>query len=586
MQPARARQMFGPLHQRSIALVSVVAVAVAAWVLRWPALGDPLSYDGDTLFVWGLVKTLASHSWAWHNADLGLPGTLAWVDFPMAFVGQMALLKGLTAFGLAPMAAINTAFFLSFALTGAIAAGVLLSVHISPALAVLGALSYALLPYHFMRMPAHLFLSAYYLVPVLCAVVLFQASPGEKTKAQLRWCALVCAGAALVNDVYYTFFFCYLAAAVGALSCLRQKRLRPLVCAGVALVSSTCGLMLAMAPTLWSRWKQHVPQAALIRPANDSENYGLKFIQMLLPAPNHLHPTLAKITQGYATTAPLVNENTNACLGLVLSVALVTSMGYWLVKALPTTPRAADDAEQTMLRSLGVLTLLAFLYGTVGGFGTVFAYGVMPYIRSTNRVVVFIAFFVLLTGCLLAQRLRRAAVASSQAGGAAWACGIAYVLAVATLLWDAHDTRYFPRAEEARALCAQDRAFFRSMEAEIGVGRSIFQLPYVAFPEGGYQHLDYSQLTPYLHTQGTRYSFGAMRGTAADLWNQQTAGMFAAPDWPQLVRRLKSQDFRHVLLNQRLPMADRLGLLTRLIQHFGPPILRSPDNTFVLFELR
>jgi phosphoglycerol transferase len=569
--------------RQTIVAAAALAPLVAAWTLHWPALNVPLHYDADTLFVWSLVKALATHPWAWRSPELGLPGTLAWVDFPMAYVGQLAALKALTAFGLTPLVAINTYFFLGFAFTGGIAAWSLMQLGIGGPLALWGALAYALLPYHFMRMPHHLFLASYYLVPLQTYLLLTIGAADDSPVRRLRWLGGVCLLAAAINDIYYTFFFCYLLTSHAALRSFGTRRLQTLKSAAIALMATMTGAALAHGPNLWSAWQRTEPQAALIRPANDSETYGLKLVQMLLPAPGYHQGGLAKLGAAYRASAPLINENASASLGLALAAALLACTGYWLATA--TQAQTARTTEHGRLRDLGVLTCLAFIFGTVGGLGAVFAYGIMPYIRSTNRIVVFIAFFVTAATCLLAQRAYGATPLGKAGRVRRRTLALAYAAAVALVIWDTHDTAYFPERKAVADTYAQDQTFFNAVEAALGAGSRVYQLPFVTFPEGGYQNLDYSQLIPYIHTANLRYSFGAMRGTPADQWNRQTAALFGTTDGAELTRRLRGAGFGSVLVNQRLPVPGREALVAHLLRTYGAPRLQSVNNEFLLFVL-
>ena len=81
-----------------------------------------------------------------------------------------------------------------------------------------------------------------------------------------------------------------------------------------------------------------------------------------------------------------------------------------------------------------------------------------------------------------------------------------------------------------------DGEFAASIERVLPAGASIFQLPYVPFPEG-YQPFaspgqtipfayplgfEYEEARPYLQSTGLRWSYGAMKGRAAD-WPAQLA---------------------------------------------------------------
>ena len=58
----------------------------------------------------------------------------------------------------------------------------------------------------------------------------------------------------------------------------------------------------------------------------------------------------------------------------------------------------------------------------------------------------------------------------------------------------------------------------------IGADGSVFQLPYMPFPDGGVVHrmTDYDLVRGYLHSDGLHWSFGAMSGRPED-WQAELA---------------------------------------------------------------
>ena len=67
---------------------------------------------------------------------------------------------------------------------------------------------------------------------------------------------------------------------------------------------------------------------------------------------------------------------------------------------------------------------------------------------------------------------------------------------------------------------AEDRQFIGQIEGVVAAGSSIYELPYVRFPEAGLvvNMPDYTEMIPYLHSHSLRWSYGAYAGTEAGLW--------------------------------------------------------------------
>ena len=119
----------------------------------------------------------------------------------------------------------------------------------------------------------------------------------------------------------------------------------------------------------------------------------------------------------------------------------------------------------------------------------------------------------------------------------------AFLALAAFGVWDQTDRRWFTPAFAAeRAATAErfraDAAFFAEVERTMP-GGSVFTLPFVAYPEtfsvgklSGYDHA-----RGYLHTDSLRWSFGAMEGREADLWQREVSVAPPAAMLPRLVAR-------------------------------------------------
>ncbi len=69
---------------------------------------------------------------------------------------------------------------------------------------------------------------------------------------------------------------------------------------------------------------------------------------------------------------------------------------------------------------------------------------------------------------------------------------------------------------------ASDRDFVREIEMQMPDNAMIFQLPFMEYPEAGNIRdlLDYDHFKVYLHSNGIRWSYGAMKGRESSEWNR------------------------------------------------------------------
>src|SRR5262249_35020786 len=155
-----------------------------------------------------------------------------------------------------------------------------------PALA--GSLLFAFLPYHFGRGEAHLFLSAYYLVPLMVLVVLwlyrgegplfrwpsqeqpraewFNGRTGFRVVVRLLVASAAQRGAVWFSGVmvfgvvvcrlvapagiYSAFFGCFFLTAAGLVAALNRRSLRPLAASTLLVGVMVVGGLANLAPTL------------------------------------------------------------------------------------------------------------------------------------------------------------------------------------------------------------------------------------------------------------------------------------------------------------------------------------------------
>ncbi len=130
----------------------------------------PFRYSSadDTLFYLSLVKGMIHNGWFFTNHGLGAPIGQQLFDFPQSADNlNLLLAKGLTALPRATRRSCSTSFTCSPIRSTRLAAfWVLRRLGASRGVAVVCAVLFALLPYHLWRDDSHLFLSAYYSLPL------------------------------------------------------------------------------------------------------------------------------------------------------------------------------------------------------------------------------------------------------------------------------------------------------------------------------------------------------------------------------------------------------------------------------------
>jgi phosphoglycerol transferase len=254
------------------------AVAMAMGLMQHPLHWVQPVYDGDGTMILVMAKTLAQLPWYAHNTQLGYPEELNTL-FPLADNGHFFFIKVLTLLGLSAPASIDCYYLLTFFLAAAAAFCCMESLGLRRPLACAGAVTFALLPYHFLRGVPHLFLSAYFMVPMAIWTVLQLARPDVCTRRRRLawlWCLTLPA-----FGIYYAFFMAFLLATHGLLESVAQRHLRVARHHAQALGWVALGTTLQLYEPIAAALRgapAYIPR----RPAADAEVYGLKLTQMLL----------------------------------------------------------------------------------------------------------------------------------------------------------------------------------------------------------------------------------------------------------------------------------------------------------------
>jgi phosphoglycerol transferase len=516
------------LWKAALAYAGAVAVSVAlmaaALKLERADLHVPLCYTWDSVLCQTWIKGVLEHGWYLENPDLGAPVGQQMYDFPLADSLHFLAIKGLGRVVPDPAAVYNLYYLLTFPLTTLTTLFALRRFRVSYAVSVTVALLFTFLPLHFARL-IHYFLACYYVVPLMGMVVLqvylgkFHTRRVEDGTTDSRWAlagrwlvGLLACGLTGMAGIYYAFFACFflLVAGVAAL-CARRGRLA--AGAAVALILAVCvSAGLTLSPSILYKEHNGPNPAAVERGACEAEIYGLRITQLLLPVTEHRVPLLARFKRSYNRTAPLVNENDTASLGVVGGAGFLLLLAWLLLRR-----RAAGSPG--LLDGLAVCTGAGVLLATMGGLSSLFTYLTVPYIRGYNRIAVYLGFFAL---CAVAVVLQRAADcwARTPARKAVFWVLLTGLLGVG--IFDQTCPAQVPEYARWRRDYAEDEDFARRLEAAVPPGTLVYQLPYMPFPEVGPKHgiTNYDLFRPYLHAHALRWSYGAMKGREADDWQR------------------------------------------------------------------
>ncbi|MFN7150184.1 MAG: hypothetical protein ACK4V6_11985, partial [Microthrixaceae bacterium] len=379
-------------------------------------------------------------------------------------------------------------------------------------------------------------------------------------------------------SAYYAAFAAVGVLTVGAVVALRHGEwrdlLRPVLVAGgivATVVVNVAGEVLARGAT-----------EAGVRVPLDSDAYGLRISQMLLPVRNHRVGALAELTEGaFRVDAP---GDVGAALGLISTVGLIaivlscirrlgrTSSGDGLLAG-------SVDGREGVVSRLGVLAIGALAFATVGGLGMVLATLGVTQIRAWSRMASFVGFVGVAGAAMLLDAALRRWSPSPIGRGAIGALLIVVAVLDQTTPASLPSEAYNAERWDADVALAED------LEAELPDGSLVFELPVGAFPsELPMGSIDANELLgPYVAGSGTlSWTTGAFTGSPGD-WQRSLAARPTA----ELVDLLAAANVAGLAVDRRGFDDDAADTLDRELRStLGPPSFETSDASRAWYDLR
>jgi len=591
-------------HWAGACAAGLLALIAAAWVIKlWRAdLETPFRYANldDTKFYLMMIRSVIRHGSFGAGSSLGAPFGQQLADFPQGADNlNFLFIRVFALFTSNPALIDNLFYLLTFPLAAGSAFVVMRKLEVGAGAATVGAVLFALLPYHFYRNESQLLLSAYYSVPLSAYLFLsiftarsrFQRRPSRnRALAWLsgRTCRTVLLCAVIASSGLYYAAFALVLLSAGALVALVAHRPRASVISAVGCVL-LIGVVLALnlSPSLIYR-AEHGSNPLIARSLTDTELLGLKPAQLLLPVHGHRLALLREINSEFGKAgSPGYCEQCYETLGSVGDVGFLWLLAGAFAALIGVGGLLASSRLYGPM-SLGVL--LSLLIATVGGFSSLLAYFLTPDVRGWNRMSLFIAFFSLVAvACLAEVGLRR--LARGRRGRYWGALALVALLVVGVL--DQTDNDFVPGYRSAAAEYRSDGAFFGQVQARLGPQAAVFELPYVPFPEGygaatsalGFASpgfgTTYEEARGYITSSSLRWSYGAIKGRPAD-WGSE----LAAKPLSLAVAAASLSEFSGLVIEPAGYDVPPAALRDALRAQLGEEPLVSRDGQMWFYDLR
>lgn len=581
----------------------VTAVAICSIILIWVTklwiadLSIPFSYIGDSIFTGVLVKGLIDNGWYLNNPFLSAPYEQYFYDFPLSNNLDFIILRIISLFGPNYAGTMNLYFLLTFPLTTLTSMLVLRQLKISYPISILGSLLFAFLHYHFWRGEGHLFLAAYYMIPPMILVLFWIYADKDffiseingkiRTNLLTRKSIISIFICILISStfIYYPFFSCFFLIIAGTTSSISHKSRTSLIASIILIALITIGVLINISPTLMYDHENGKNPLTAIRLPQEAELYGLKITLLLLPITDHYIPFMANIGIKYISTAPLTSEGDAPSLGIIIGTGFLLLIG-WIFYRLSEGSKFKIK-QYYVLNELSTLNLSALLLGTIGAFGSIFAYAVAylfplsPQFRAYDRISIFIAFFSMTAIAILLEKLsERYAKTNAKK---LFFLALLGILLIAGIMDQTGKQTYETTYSLIKAEYLNDQDFVNRIELIMPTNAMIFQLPYMSYPEYGnmYKMTDYSHFKGYLHSSKLRWSYGAMKGRPEDAWQSGIASETIGDS----VKMLSLAGFSGIYVDSYGYEDGGIGVIANLSNILKAEPLISKDKRLFFFDM-
>lgn len=563
--------LFGAIF--SFILASVLMTGWPSGLM--PNIDYPFTYNNDGAF--GAIQRLIE-GWIFDNPRSGYPFGSNLLDYPSSDSGNYLVLKLIGLLTGEWYSAHNIYFLLGFAVTFVASFSVLRAVGLTIPFAFTAATLFDFLPFHFQRI-SHLFLTWYFVIPIFyyIALKIFNTefidknTPLSPPKKIFYAMCLLFLGS---FGVYYAIFGLIILTVIAIAALIGNHNFNAFKLAFLASCFVVLGVLLNLAPNLIHRYTNGPNLEVAQRSFAESEIYGFKFAQLVLPRNGHRNANLARISAKYSNATPLINENITSTLGAVGTLGLLALLVV-IFSNLSGRPQ-----DQT-LNVISLIVLVLFMFGTIGGFGSIFAQTITSSIRGWNRISVFISFGALLGLFILLQAALRKRFAGRR-------YNVLTILVSIIFLFGGLYDQTVPACkacnEQIKRAFSMDRDFVRSIEKSMPVGSAIYQLPYMPFPEVPPLHRlnDYVLSVGFLYSTSLHWSYGGMKGRTGDLFYRSLAN---EPLKRQL-EVIKKLGFAGIYVDRRGYDDNDLTVINGLTALLGsPPALARADGEVVFFSL-
>ncbi len=480
---------------------------------------------GDEFGVYYFSKTIDEYGISLLNPESGGVWGADMYDYTYSDTLSFGIVKFIGLFSDNPFLIINLFYYLCFFLVANICVASMLYLGIDRIITIVMSCLYGFTPYITIRY-AHMWLVPFFMMPVACVIAIdiikgryleLEGAERKRYYSRMLFLSFCCA----FTGMYYAYFACALicVALVVALVNSKKGNTKSQRYIGGYLAAVISAVIVQIIPNILYFYLHgfNVAGELSLRSRSDSEFYGLKLVNLVLPRPGHRVAALNNIYQKYASGYPLVTENIIASLGAIASVGLIISLVLLLKK----------DSKHPEISYLIVATLLI---ATVGGVSSVISVMVALPVRCYNRMSVIVMYLALLQVGYSLEEVK--ARINTKVFYSIMAVLLTVGLYDQTVTYGSMDFSGFNSTKE----------FVSRINDELDDRALVYELPFHNWPSAGYYGTFYGYV---LSDKDIRWSYGAMQGRGESEWQKAVGGA----DIPVMVDELRKAGYSGLYLD-------------------------------------
>jgi hypothetical protein len=570
---------------RRIAIEAAVAAAIA-FVLSLIVFGPLLKYldsawsGGDMLSTYVNSVTWGGFSYT-QTTQFGFPLGMNLNYFPGIDITENTFAMVVNAVTGSTFLGINLLLLISFPLVAALAYLTIRMTGLQGPLAIVFAVAFTFVPYHFGRALGHTYLATLYSAVTGVALVLLIGSGRferylKSPSRRVRWwfiAALVVMAVVIAwTGVYYVAFTLILGMAtllwrLGKKVPLKQVALEltPFVGLGVLAVIGFIPSILTL--------RNDPPLASLgERLPYESVIFAGNLAMAILPLPMSHLPGFdfynRNVVEAIAAAPAL--ENT-----------IITNFGMWVSSAcLVIMIIGLFRRQKGLLPFIGYLTLVTVLFFVPWGLNYIIAGTLTAQIRAWNRFLPILLLLFILGASAVLARTRFTRYQAMPIVVAVVALGFVVIDSVVPFRQPIVDG-----VTDAAETTQKARDYATAVNAAIPGDCGILQLPYMAYPENGPLEPDlndYDHFWPAITNHGKQWSYGSVKYTDASVWASQL------PQTPTdaQVEQLRAAGFCGIHVDARGFKGEGYKVVSDdLTKRFGPAVASGNEDKWRTFWL-